>query len=378
MTFKIAVIKPNEYKIDDVRNLSIEQIKNDIQDYIEFIDVNTPNEMMEQIVTYLKQTHELLGDCSLCYNDINNIYQMCFLSKKDNHLDETEPINGLASYFTDEGREIYGNTVMMNSLITDNGTCTTGTLSLDDIVNILYKRSVHKGSIIKTDGTVNEITFYSNPLEDLSKETVDNYRYIELPLFKFNLIAYIQLQPTNNVINKKATRLVGSGRVFGDIIIASRVSDYSFGDLDTALLEKILFTCCGSMESRDLTKDEEDTTDKINGLNVIRNKYRVLNNRYEQYTTEKRNNLCSGCNKEFEKLTLCTGCYRTSYHNKDCQKSHWKEHKNNCPYGNESINELFCKSIKEKEEQEKQKQLQLEEQPIDKDDKNEVQIEELE
>ena len=109
----------------------------------------------------------------------------------------------------------------MNSLIKDNGTCIPDNFTIDDIINIMYKKHVHKGIIIKTDDTFEEITFYNNPLEDKLKEQSNNYRYIELSLFKFNLIMYIQLYPVNNIINKKATKLFGKGKIHGDVIISS-------------------------------------------------------------------------------------------------------------------------------------------------------------
>ena len=41
--------------------------------------------------------------------------------------------------------------------------------------------------------------------------------------------------------------------------------------------------------------------------------------------------MCDGCHKLIEgKVLLCASCKTTRYHNSECQKKHWKEHKKIC------------------------------------------------
>ena len=41
-------------------------------------------------------------------------------------------------------------------------------------------------------------------------------------------------------------------------------------------------------------------------------------------------NFCGFCAKRTQNLLICTGCKKIKYCNQNCQKSHWKLHKQNC------------------------------------------------
>lgn len=43
-------------------------------------------------------------------------------------------------------------------------------------------------------------------------------------------------------------------------------------------------------------------------------------------------NKCAHCDRQAEQLLLCGACKQAQYCNRDCQKSHWKEHKSQCVF----------------------------------------------
>lgn len=320
--YKIALIKPC--------NITIENglMDNDkIVSHIELINV-THQTMMETIVDKINLQHDGIADTIICYENANNIYQLCYLDPKPNNQEESEEsFNSIASYLS--FKDIYGPSILINSKILENGICGTDTLDINTIKELLDSKINHKGVKLLCNGSVVEFTFKgSSPLQ---AEELDQYLVMEHNLLKFNFIIYLKKNPSET-INKNATKLLGTGKIADDVIVVLKITESEYIDLTTEIMEKLLTICCDTLSKRKLT-EQENENEKINDLPVVKNAHCILKKKYNDYKVK-----CQNCNNSPNTFRICSGCFRIKYCNKKCQKEHWIYHKENCLYMQEPIN----------------------------------------
>jgi hypothetical protein len=337
-TYNIAVIRPNNIILGKDL-LSVDAIKAAINEYIVITSI-TQDSMMELIVDTIKLDSNMMGSTSVCKQDAHKIYQLCHLNMEDNgQKNDADQFNSVASCLTAGAVEVYGASVFLVSNILDDGLCSCASVTLDEIADIIYHKLIHKAVKIGTDGVIEEFTFITDPLEGLTDDEISNYQWMEMELLKFNLILFIQVSPVVDVVNKKATLLVGDKVVNGDVLVVSKSAEDEYLDLDNNLITNLLTICVGTLKSRSLTDDEEKDGERINNLTIVQNSYCILNARLKSFTPA-----CSYCDSEFiDSPKVCTGCYRMNYHNEDCQKSGWLTHKSDCLYGKIPINRMLKK-----------------------------------
>jgi hypothetical protein len=333
---KLIVIQPNNFEFEkDSYYNQIEKLTEDLNKHIEVRDVKF-EDMMETIVNAIKLTPELVGETSTFYETSTNIYQMCHVGKeKEQQIvqEKKEPdpksFNKLASYLF--GEEINGTVILLNSRIKEDRTCTPDDITLENFTEILYSKFVHKGVFIKVDQIepVIEYDYFAHPLEYYTSDEKDylKYKLVELDFLGFSLAFFVEVNPENKQVNKRATRIMGKQPIFGDVIMLTK-TPHEFHDLDLSLLNKILKLSYGSIASRELLDEEKEIIEKDGELPLVTNRYYVLEKRYNNHRK-----ICNSCQEEILKNKLiCGGCYRAIYHNEECQKSDWNSHKLECLY----------------------------------------------
>ena len=353
-TITIAVIKPNNFKFTKEQYYNdIPKLQQDISSFIEIKQILF-NDMMESIVTLINLTPELIGHTSTCFETSKNIYQLCFVGTENNNSpstsgandDSTDNGNILSSSSLEEnniceflsGETVHGNAVFINSMIGIDNTCLPDNITLEMITQILYSKFVHKGIYISPND--NEIpieyNYFNHPIEYYNITTEDsfeNYKIIDINFLEFNLCAIIEINPSNEIVNKPITRLYGKQKINGGVLLISK-STYEYHDLSLELYKKIMELSFGSLKSRDLNDDEKNDKESENKLPIVMNKYTILQNRYTNLK-----NICYSCAEPFtEAGMICGGCYRIKYHSLECQKNDWNNHKNDCLYNKEFMN----------------------------------------
>ena len=341
--FNLAIIKKNKVGIDmekisdESSSSPFEYLKDLIKDNISFVTVESTDEMMHLIVSTINLNGDRIASTTHCHEESDNIYQICHLNPKRNNLPENQDdINYLASFLT-TGRElVYGDAVYIKSIITENGTCMPTDIGVDEIVNILYRKIRPVCVLMKTDGTIHEIKFLNNPFSDSLNRDISDFDLIEVPILEHNVILYFEKSPNDKTLNKKASRLIGTSKVRGDVIVVLMETENSFGSINKSLIDNLLVVSSGDMSNRDITDEERHKDETINGLSVIINKHRILQKRLSEYKKK-----CSNpkCNSESDlSPNVCTGCYRVTYCSKECQSDDWSSHKKGCGYGKDFLN----------------------------------------
>lgn len=334
-SFNLGIIKPNRYLCEGSPN-SPEEL--DINDLIEFVKV-TPETMMEVVVDGIGLNENLIADTILCYEDSKVRYELCFVSLKDNgQEDNEEKLNGLSSYLVLGGKQTYGQTVLIKCNIKENDTCENADLTLSDVKNILFKKFVHQGIKINLNGT-ETFTFNVDPMEIV--EDSSNWQYLEVNLFKFNLIMFVQVNPDPNKINRVATRIAGNHRIAGTVLLCTKSTETQFIDLDQDSFDKLLALATDRLSARNIEDKEEEK--QVEGQpKKVKSRHVFLKNMYNQYALK-----CMNCSTKVDKTTslVCSGCYRMRYLNIECQKSDWRRHRDECLFGKPTLNQVLQKRM---------------------------------
>jgi len=329
--FTIALIKKNQIDTTILKNLSEQEMVEYISTNIELIEI-LHDDLMVFIYNTLNLSEELIGNTTIISENEEYIYQACNINMSDNAgVDEEDNINSIASELAGKVK-LYGPVILLCSKVTENGTCVDESITLENIAHILYDKLNHKAVRINVDGEVSEIIYKDSPVENYANK----YKYIELPVLKFNLLIYVEIEPEENRVNKKATRLAGKYKINGSVMIASTNESKEFDSIDKDTVERLLDL---SYNPGLLVLSEEDQEEtKLDGLPVINNKYRILLKKYEGFNK----NICNYCDKEIETVSkICKGCFRAKYHDDVCQLKHWTIHKKNCLHEEKEINEYL-------------------------------------
>lgn len=325
----IAIIKTNDFEFNQqlyYKNLS--KLQDDITQFIEIKKILF-SDMMEYIVTSINLTPELIGHTPTCHETATCVYQVCYVGTENNN--STSSPNNICSYLT--GEKVYGNAVFLSSRISQLGTCVPNSTHMDDIANILYSKFVHKGIYVSTNDNqdVIEFDYFKHPIEYYNitnEDDLKNYNIKDIEFMGFSLC--MVLESSSSILNKRATRIFGTQKVKGDVLIISK-SPHEYYDLTHAMYKKIQDLSYGTLKSRELDEEEKQEGKLSNGLPVINNKYVILEKRYDNF--KKKGHLCFHCNNKFVGTELtCTGCYRVKYHTVECQKDSWDTHKKECLY----------------------------------------------
>lgn len=320
----LIVIKPTQFNF--INNLI--DLEKALEDHI-VIKEYTQETLMESIIDEIGLTPDLVGDTQNCYETSQNIYQICFVGYDKESLNN-QPINTIATCLSG-GETVYGPAVLINSKILEpDYLCSQESVFIKDLAIILNSKFIHKGIIIPALETedITEYEYQNHPLQafEKSENTYGKYKLVETTFLGFQIGFFYNTESIN--INKRATRILGKQKLYGDIVIFNKLP-HEYLDLDLELFNKISKLSYGSLKNREARSDEDKEGQKINGLPVAFNKYCLLNKRYLEHKK-----CCDHCKDKFinnEKL-LCTGCFRVRYHNKECQKKDWINHKVECLY----------------------------------------------
>ncbi len=339
-TTTIITIKRNNFVFDRTKYYNnLELLKNDISEFTKVLEVNTEN-LMETLISEIELTPELIGSSPICYETNTNIYQVCFSGEREQNLGQAQAVgneNKIANYLVHD--TILSNCVFLNSKVSDMGICVNDNADMDTFVKILYSKFIHTGiKILANDSkNVREFVYGDHPLEHYQITTYDEnkYKILEFDFISLGLCAVIDQEEQvseNKKINKIMTRLIGNQKIYGDVLLILKLP-HSYEELNMELFQKINILSFGIYESRKLTEDETKDTDKINELQIVNNKYCIIESRLKMsnifnYYTNCANKKCTKNN--LTTLNLCKGCFRVKYHDRECQMADWEQHKCEC------------------------------------------------
>lgn len=226
------------------------KVREDIKNNVVFHDVNNIGQLFALITKILSPDQgEMFNVYDFFYNEdyaLQGIYLGC-----ENEKDPK--FNMLGSQL------VLGN-FMKKSLIIikrdfHDNKLSYNDVKLDDIVDSVISSFLHKCIIIKSDGTINELSYLFDPLENYdAKYNTENIRYHEHKFMDFIATFYVNINDPKTKLNEKATRVIGK-KIYGDVMVSLRdsCSVSSNKDLTEEIFSMIYKLCNVGFDNMDLS-----------------------------------------------------------------------------------------------------------------------------
>lgn len=212
-------------------------------------------------------------------------------------------------------------------------------ITKEDILKVIRRRYFFTAILVKENSIVKY--YYQNPSYLITKvfglASKDNIEKMSFTHLKYNLIYYFR-QDKTKYVNQIATRINGSYRVYGDILILHEMEENIFTNLNIKEIKRINVLSYGRLYDRKLKQEEEHTIPtfeaKDDGSQVEKkivplwSRYIVIESRMKTWKQNK--NKCINCSKNNEKLYACQKCFRAKYCSKKCEEEFNGYHYDEC------------------------------------------------
>ena len=284
--------------------LSHYKLKENIEDYVDFVKINTIYDLFSLINVVVNPSDEYIVNIEDLYYTSDYVYQAIF--KSVSHTDDdsyhslVKDSNKLATQLLGEKHMVDGDMLIIKRLIINNDFDYVD-INFEDITNILRTQFLHKAVIIKPDNTITEQYYTYSPLEiNFGQSHLDNSRYHEFKYLDYRLFFHIDVKTNydNNNFNYIASMIYGK-KIYGNVLLS--LSDNSDS----------------SPTNLDLTKDiilniyNISVYYRLNNLEIDRKKYAReinINNRdIEEYNPDIHKDFQ---HNGFPEITLCPNFFQ--------------------------------------------------------------------
>ena len=294
--------------------VDFEALKKWTEEFVEFIDIPTEDDQwLVDIIKKIRLDTSHYGDLIDCYEGRDGIYQLigCFPNQDDDL--EKIPKNIFGSFLTYEKKLLYGTLVLFKTELpsTDYSAKVTD-VTIEDLSSLIMNNYYHSCVRIGVDRKIEQMffdntrhfvdhtfNFNRSNTEHLLKN--EEFGVIENRLLKFNLNFIYNGKDDDQPVNEPMTRLL-KRIVKGDGVITSPISrseaDIATESNNESELRRANTSFSGEtfydiskQDIIDLLKvenmlyvDEDDIKEETNekGIRIIKNKYRILNNKLKK------------------------------------------------------------------------------------------------
>jgi len=299
------------------KDLSHYNLKDKIEDYIDFIEVLSIQDLFNLISCIIQPSDQYIINIDDFYYTSDYVYQAIFKMPSDNNsyntqLDES---NKLGTQLLNEKFIVNGNMIIIKRSIINNKYEYVD-MKMDDITDILRAQFLHKAIILKTDNNIVESTYIFNALEiNFDQSHLDNSRFFESRFLDYRLFFHIDRNANKDEsnLNKFASMIYGKN-IYGNVLISlCDNSDDSPKSLDITkdIILKIYYLSIKQRYkneeidrkkyARDLkidnkTYDETQKSDKFEHNNfpeiiLCPNFYYVIENEYKNLNIDELNSV---------------------------------------------------------------------------------------
>lgn len=291
----IAIIRPNKitYSTMDMTHsrFTKEKLLEDLEDYVEIVNVDGLENMMEKIVEVLKLTPDITAHTTTCKEDNNYIYQMCHL------IDESKTYqqNNICIRLANSLYRVIGDVVLMKSKVLSDGKTVPCNITEDDVVELYQECLIKKCVRILPDGTVDDVSYIFNPIDWLSPDKLANIRFHEVDFSDKVMMFFVELTPENNTVNTKASILYGK-QIFGNVVVAMRQkqedikhTEFEYYSLDNKTMNKIVSVMSVPNDILKIQTPETKSNQIVNNFHtILEKKYSLYKSKYtkDDYSLE--------------------------------------------------------------------------------------------
>jgi hypothetical protein len=207
----------------DTDNLSHYKLKDEIEEFVQFISVKTIYELFEIINVVIAPSDKHIVNIEDLYYTSDYVYQAIFkcVAKdvNDSYITLVENSNKLATQMLGEKHAVDGNMILIKRSIYNND-FEYSNISFEDITDILKSQFLHTAVIVKSDNTIEEASYIYSPLEIHFGQThIDNVRYHEFKFIDYRLFFHVDTKAEKNQLNRIASAIYGK-KIYGNVLIS--------------------------------------------------------------------------------------------------------------------------------------------------------------
>lgn len=211
----------------------------------------------------------------------------------------------------------------------------------NDIIKTIKRRFYFSAVLIKENSMIKY--YYQDPkflighIYGLSNN--DTIEKLSLSHLKYNLVFYFR-QNKDTYVNKIATRINGSYRLHGDVLILHEMEENIYSNISITEMKRLNVLSYGRLYDRQLKPDEVHTETKVmvdeNGkeeekkITPFWSRYIVINNRMNKWKLLKNACVNCGIDVDVSKKIICQQCYRARYCSDNCKREFASYHNDEC------------------------------------------------
>jgi len=197
-------------------------LKENIQEYIQFIKLNTIYDLFTTMNVIINPSDKHMINIEDLYYTSDYVYQAIFkIIAKDTNCSYNslvEDSNKLATQMLGERHIVDGNMIIIKRSIINKDFCYTN-MKIDDITDILKNQIIHTAVILK-ENDIMEQNYIYNPLEiNFGQSHTDNVRYHEFKFLDFRLFFHVDTKVSRDKLNKIASGIYGQN-IYGNVLIS--------------------------------------------------------------------------------------------------------------------------------------------------------------
>ncbi|MEM0354061.1 MAG: zinc finger MYND domain-containing protein [Thermoplasmata archaeon] len=212
-------------------------------------------------------------------------------------------------------------------------------ITKEDILRVIRRRFFFSAILIKENTIVKY--YYQTPTYLVCKifglTERDKIQKLSFSHLKYNLVFYFR-QDKTKYINQIATRINGSQRIYGDVLVLHEMEDEIFANLSRHEFKRLNVLSYGRLYDRELKDDEIHTMEVVeidkDGKEYKRkmfpywSRYIIVERRMLRW--KENRNRCINCYGEIINSVVCQKCYRIKFCSFKCQKEFDFYHSDEC------------------------------------------------
>jgi hypothetical protein len=299
---KIILINPNNLEITNTK-----EFDNELKKICHIIETKE-DEFIGEVGKFLglnDEKNDFIADTEICCETYDKkVYEICHIDIQQNNI-TSRGENKLASNLTYLYRNIDGPVILLGYKINLNTKLPENIdVDFNILKDILVKKFLHKGIYIHYSNNMVEFNYHNNlnvfieenkeimqRLPDIDN-LIRNGVCFEFSIFKYNMMIIAQIKDYEN-INKSMSLFLDKMLAKGNFIILHKISQNDYTDITIDEFKKMVYLYNNKILDENDTKEE-----KINDINVIKNKYIILDSKFNKI---KAPNFENYINIEFDK-----------------------------------------------------------------------------
>lgn len=363
----IAVIEKNQCTFDNLEKYALpllyrehtneerKKIKKEIDNYlwsviephVKFIQIQSNDDFMTIVCNQLTQSFpnknpdEFFYHTDTSYSFPKRYIELihCQPLWPEYQKDQQKNMNCLGCLFSLKHNVIENHCVIMANRydLSNKHYVAVDSVTKEDILRVIRRRFFFSAILIQDQKLTKY--YYQNPSFLVSKiyglSENDNIEKLSITHLKYNLLFYFQ-HDKNKYVNQIATRINGSYRLHGDVLLLHEMEENIFNNLSIHEAKRLNVLSYGRLYDRKLKDEETHTITTVevdeNGKEKKKDLYwsRYIVSEKRMLTWKVNKNKCINCNQEMKNPITCEMCYRVKYCSVSCKKEFDNYHLDEC------------------------------------------------